>query len=183
MRPVPLFGVTLMPSEIVLFDLHDVLITSRRFTVGGRSFALHSIRSLHFLEHGRSWRPAAASASLSALSGLAALTTENSLLAFPAAGLSVLATGLFFHGAPKFGVGLDTEDGYFVPLVSRDRFLVEGVTKTLQSAAQRFGVPLNALADVPGAPRAVAPLLPSAIPLRSSRMPAAMPMSHRIHSV
>ena len=173
-----------MPSEIVLFDLHDVLVTNRRFTVHRRSFSLRSIRSLQFVEHGRSWRPAAASASLSVLSGLAAVTTANAILTIPAAGLSLLAAALFFRGAPYFSIALDTEDGFFVPLISRDRFLVEGVAKVLQSAAQHSGIPLSPRAEPAASGGALSGRepRPALVTLRAPRTSHALPMAHSIHS-
>ena len=187
-------GVTLMPSEIVLFDLHDVLITSRRFTVAGRSFALRSIRSLQFIDHGRSWRPAAASASLSVVAAIAAATTANTALAIPAAGLFLLATVLFVYGLQRFSLALHTDDGFFVPLVSRDRFVVEGVAKVLQSAAH--ALPVNPHAEPPHGAFVSQPrlslvdldtFLPSGERLRASHLhssqSATLPIAHGIHSL
>jgi hypothetical protein len=176
-----------MPSEIVLFDLHDVLVTNRRFTVHGHSFSLRSIRSLQFVKHGRSWRPTAASASLSLLSGLAAVTTANAALAIPAAGLSLLSAALFFRGAPHYSIALDTEDGYFVPLISHDRFLVEGVAKVLESAARRSGAPLHPHREhaVPISALSARQPRPALVALGTSqrRSHTALPLAHSIRPV
>jgi hypothetical protein len=128
-----------MPLETVLFDLENVLVTDRRFTVSRRSFSLNSIFALHLVEQSRSWLPAVSSTALALLVGYTALAIGSISLGIMAGVLLGIAIAIYRSSTPHYSIALDTVDGRFVPLTSGDRFLVEGVASVLQSAIQHSG--------------------------------------------
>jgi hypothetical protein len=127
-----------MPSEIVLFHLDGVIVTTRRFTVGQRSFSVGSISALQIVEKSRPWLLAALGACLAALVGSAAITTSSLGAGIVAIGLFLIAIACYLLARPRCSLVLDTDDGRFTPLTSSDRFLVTGVASVLQSAATRL---------------------------------------------
>jgi hypothetical protein len=144
-----------MPLETVLFDLENVLVTDRRFTVSRRSFSLNSIFALHLVEQSRSWLPAVSSTTLALLVGYTALAIGSISLSVMAVVLLGVALAIYRSSTPHYSIALDTEDGRFVPLTSGNRFLVEGVASVLQAALQSSGAHANRQAGIYAVPSAL----------------------------
>jgi hypothetical protein len=123
-----------MPWETELFNLGEVVVTDKRFTVRQQSFSLESIFGVQVVYHARTWFPVLAPLLAAFVFVCSAIRLTQPAYHLAALAFTVTTFALFWTGGPSYTIALETEQGHIEPLTSTDRFFVESISQVLYYA-------------------------------------------------
>jgi hypothetical protein len=124
-----------MGAQVRLFKQTEVTDPGQGLCGDNRSFLLRDIRNVEVIYHHRNWVPELSLLAASAVCEAVAAATSSELLQVAAILLLMAAATVFWKGAPRYSLVVDSQNGRSVLLTSGDRFMVESLSQRLQATA------------------------------------------------